>query len=154
MAWRSGGGIGLPPGSKSDQTNQQPDSGHGRRGVIRLQRRPAKAKSWTVSASSPYANTLRHKSHLDLKKYLVQADHTVFDHSSPAALRVPHSSERLSAVGAGTHNCIFAAERSAKRNAQNGKWERENGRLPVRPRSHPGESATTSKWVGIIIILK
>ena len=58
----------------------------------------------------------------------------------PAALRVAHPPS--SAQPTGTHNCIFA-QWSAKRNAQNGKRERErkNWRSPRLPQSHPGESA-------------
>ena len=59
MAWRSGGGIGLPPGSKSDQTNPQPDSGRGGcgRGAIRsiqVQDKPVKVKSKKIEVISGF----------------------------------------------------------------------------------------------------
>ena len=103
-----------------------------------MQRRPVKAKSWKISWSFQIALTHKSLSVLYLKEYLVQVNRTVLGHSFPAALRVPHSRPPVqlsAAVGAGTHNCIFAAEWSAKRNAQNGKRERERmgGSLPPFP---------------------
>ena len=71
-----------------------------------------------ILASSAFTNTLRHKSLLKISR--TSGSHCIWPFLSGWPAGSSHSSVRLSAAGAGTHNCIFA-EWSAKRNAQNGE---------------------------------